>query len=215
MVVPGYTRRVGYYGRFGTGRGPRAQEELKYKDLVLSMAPSATLQSSTNTLRGGLTTDMVQGSGPSQRIGFKIIIKSIQLKLTASYGAGAVSDDTLHFWLIQDTQTNGAYAVATDVFFTGGVAFTGNNLRNMENGSRFRILKHMVFSLQSTAGVAGAFDGAMEQQSCFIKCNIPVAYNDSMGLITGVKTNSIFVVYGSSQGIAGVDGMARLRYSDK
>lgn len=212
-VIPGYTRRVGMYGRFG-GPGRRGQVEQKFFDTILTMVPSGTVASTTNAT-GGINVGIAQGFRAVDRIGSKIIIKSVQMKLACSMGPGVTSGDMCHFYLIQDTQANGAYPVAADVFTQIGAVSAGLHMRNIENGARFKVLKHMTFKLNSDAGVAGAFDGDYQQQDIFIKCNIPVSYSSTTGAITEIKSNNLFVVRGSTGAVAGFDGVCRIRYTDQ
>lgn len=213
-IVPGYTRRVGNYGRFGTGRGRYSQIELKKHDLALTLGPTASAGvASVSPATGNLTCNIPQGmDATGNRIGRKIIVKSIQLKLGFVLAAGATPSDSFFVYLIQDTQCNGALPVAADFFVaTGGM---GVQLRNLDNGRRFKVLKKFVADLQSDAGVAGAYDGAIQHQECYIKCNIPIEYGGTTGVITEVKTNNLFMVYGSPNGISVCSGNARIRFTD-
>lgn len=211
-VIPGYTRRVGMYGRFGTGRGPRAQIELKKHDLALTFAAGGAT-ASTSPATGNLNCNINQGlAGSGNRIGNKIIIKSIQLKLDFTLGFGPAPADIYHLYLIQDSQCNGTLPVAADVFIAAGPM--GTQLRTIENGARFRILKHFVVKLDSTAPGVGGGDGDYIQEECYIKCNIPIVYSSTTGVIAEVRSNNLFMVYGSSGGTATATGNARIRFTD-
>jgi len=200
------------YGRFGTGRRPGAQVEKKFYDTTLAL-PAGGLSASTSQATGQINLTLAQGTGVSARIGQKIIIKSIQIKLTATLAAGAVDTDNVHVWLVQDSQCNGANAASTLVF--DNVGPVGSQLRNIENGARFRILKHFVFQLNADAGVAAAFGGDEQQQDCYIKCNIPIVYNSTAGAIAEIRSNNLFMVWGMTAATATVAGRARIRYTDQ
>lgn len=200
------------YGRFGSGRGQGAQIEKKFYDTALTLAGSGGAASSTNG-NGQLLVGMAQGTTASTRIGQKIVVKSIQIKLGFTLAAGAVDTDIHHVYLVQDTQCNGTQAAIADVFINSGDM--GLEMRTMENGARFKILKHFVVRLNADAGVAAAFGGDYQQEECFIKTNIPVTYNAAAGAIAEIKTNHLFLVYGSSNGTATVAGNARIRYTDR
>jgi len=210
-IVPGYTRRVGNYGRFGTGRGLYAQIEKKSYDTTLALGASAGV-ASVSQATGLLNLTIPNNTQNGGRVGYKIIIKSIQVKLNCVLAAGATDNDLAHCWLIQDTQANGAAPAITDVFVAGPVI--GNQLRNLENGSRFRILKHFTFKMNADAGVAAAFGGDLQQDECFIKCNIPIVYNSTAGAIGEIRSNNLFMIYGSTVGVVTWGGAARLRYTD-
>lgn len=211
-VGPGYTRRVGMYGRFGTGRSNNAQIEKKYYDTTLVLGASAGV-ASVSQATGALNLTIPNNTQVGGRVGSKIVIKSIQLKLNAVLAAGATDTDILHIYLVQDTQANGALPAIADVFTAGPVI--GTQLRNVENSMRFKILKHFVFNLSADAGVAAAFGGDTQQQECYIKCNIPIYYNGTAGAIGEIRSNNLFMIYGSNVAVATSGGAARLRYTDR
>jgi len=147
-VVPGFTRRVGNYGRYGiTGRRGRAPEQ-KYQDVVLTLA--ASTGSASATLATGCITQVGTGTDVNQRIGRKILVKSIQIKGDVSLGAGATPQDVFHIYVVQDTQANGAYATISDVFNTAGT-YIGHAMRNLANSSRFKILAHRFVDMDANA----------------------------------------------------------------
>lgn len=208
-----FSTRVPSYGRFGTGRGPRAQIEKKFYDTALAFGASGGVASTTQAT-GAINLTLGQGTSANTRIGQKIIVKSIQMKIHATLAAGATDNDNFHVFVIQDTQCNGALPAIGDFFDAGG-GIIGTQLRNMANGARFRLLKHFVFVLNADAGVAAAFGGDNQQQECYIKCNIPITYNSTLGAITEIRTNNLFCIYGSTQGVATAQGPCRIRYTDQ
>jgi len=211
--TPGYNRRVGMYGRFGTGRGFGPQVEKKFFDTTLAFAAGSGAWCNSNAT-GALVVGLAQGTAANQRIGGKIIIKSIQIKLKFVLAPGAQDDDNFHVYLIQDTQANGAYPDANGSYFDAGGGAIGTQLRTLMNANRYRLLKHMVVNLNSEAGVATAFSGDDKQDDCFIKCNIPIWFNSNTGAITEIRSNNILIYYGSTASTATVAGVARVRYTD-
>lgn len=208
----GYTRRVGMYGRFGTGRSQNAQIEKKFYDTTITLGVSAGVASTTQAT-GALNLTLPQNTSANGRIGQKIVVKSIQVNLAYTLPAGAIDTDIHHIFLIQDTQANGALPAITDVFVAG--PNLGNQLREMANGARFKMLKHFEVRLNADAGVAAAFGGDLQQEKCFIKCNIPITYNSTAGAIGEIRSNNLFFVYGSIASSTTVTGAARLRYTDR
>jgi len=211
-AIPGYTRTAGMYGRFGVGVSQSGQIEKKFYDSALVLAASAGI-ASVSQATGAICLTLPQGTTASARIGQKIMIKSIQLKMSFFLPAGATASDIYHCYLILDTQTNGAHAGILDVFDAPGVI--GEEMRNIANGDRFKILKHFNIRLDASAGVAAAFSGDSQQDDFYLKCNIPVTYNSTAGAIAEIKANSLFMCYGSVQGIANATGTARIRYTDR
>lgn len=204
----GYTRRSGFYGRFGTGRGRRAQIEKKFWDVSTPFTMDTTPEVVTSL------NLIPQGASQSQRVGYKCVIKSIQWRMVASLPAGANGSDDVWLWIVQDTQTNGALAAASDVW-TGNVA--GTMLRNIMNGDRFKVLAKIKICLDAGAGVAGAFDGDVESVEGFLKVNIPLVFNGATGAITEVKSNGLLLFAGSNvtDDVITVVGNIRLRYTDQ
>lgn len=145
-VASGFTRRIGNYGRYN---GPaRLKPELKYQDVILTLAASTGTTSST--LATGCITQMAGGTDVNQRVGRKITVKSLHVKGDVSLGAGATPQDVFHIWVILDTQANGAYATVSDIFNTAGT-YIGQAMRNLSNSSRFKILAHRTATLDANA----------------------------------------------------------------
>jgi len=204
----GRTRRAGFYGRFGTGRGSRAQIEKKFFDTAYNFTADQTLEN-----RGSAAL-IPQGATQSTRVGYKCIAKSIQWRGVAVLPAGATGNDDVYLYIVQDTQTNGAAAAATDVWTSAAAA---TMLRNIENGDRFKILHKTCISLNANAGVAAAFDGDQKVFEGFLKLNIPLQFNGATGAITEMKTNNITVFCGSvsSDDVISVSMFTRIRYTDQ
>lgn len=94
-----------------------------------------------------------QGTGPQQRVGNKITLKSVYCSGTVLFPgwnnvdigglfAGNIRSQHVHIALVLDKQTNGVRPSVGSIYTRGGVA---NNLmgplRNMANTARFRVLK--------------------------------------------------------------------------
>jgi len=207
MVVPGYTRTGGNYGRYA-GRGA----ELKYFDTVNSW-----LIDQTGEVPGtGQLCLIPQGVTESTRVGRKCVIKSIQGKYTWAFlpAAATAAATTGFLYLVLDKQCNGAAAAVTDVF-------TGVNVssapRNLSNSSRFVILKKWQFKLSSQAGVSGAYNKDCKSFQFYKKCNIPIEYSSTTGAIAEIRSNNIFFISGTdgqSDDTINCDGVTRVRFSD-
>lgn len=204
----GYSRRAGFYGRFGTGRGRSAQIEKKFFDTAIAVTADLTAEAITSL------NVIPQGATQSQRVGYKCVVKSIQWRLRYELPPGATGYDDVYMWVIQDTQTNGAVAAFGDVF-DSTVATTC--LRNIQNGSRFKVLAKEKVSLNSGAGVAAAFEGDIKCTEGFLKVNIPLVFNGATGAVTEMRTNNILMMLGAadSDDVVTVNGNFRLRYTDQ
>jgi len=200
------------YGRFGTGRSQNAQIEKKFWDTALVLGASVGI-ASVSQVTGALNRGLAQGTNANQRIGQRIVIKSIQVKGTVTLPAGGTDTDLWDCWLIQDSQANGAGAAIADFFQAGGNL--RDQLREMANGQRFKVLKHWAIDLNADAGVAAAFGGDIQHFECFLKCNIPIVYNGAAGGIAEIRSNNLLMIYGSSAGVATAAGNARIRFTDR
>jgi len=160
------------------------------------------------------------GTGPSERIGRKITIKSIHLKGEAyMFSSSATSLDEaastiVRIFIVQDTQCNGSSALATDIWTT---AKPSQNQINMENSSRFRVLKKIVLVLKSPFWDAAALkSGAVTMPfEHYMKCDIPLEYSGTTGVVSELRSNHVQVWVSSSENaFTSVIGSSRIRYSD-
>jgi len=204
----GVTRRVGNYGRFNRpkqmGRYQRASKvELKVFDNVALAGTVAAIGGAGGSLLCATVNSMAgngisQGSGVNQRIGNKILIKSLEIKgwivpLTISSGFVTPGSFTT-LSLVLDTQCNGAVPMVLDGTAAGsdlsplfayvdigtGQWLEGDDtfqFRNLSNSGRFRVLKKKNISYKSFGNVDAthlAFQPILIDW--YIKCNIPIEY---------------------------------------
>lgn len=210
-VVPGYTRRVGNYGRYGvSARQAGLLPEKKFFDTTLSFSFDATGEVPAT----GQLALIPQGDTESTRDGRKAVIESIQIRasVVASPTTATTFASTAHLYLVQDTQCNGAAAAATDVFTSTNF---GQAMLNLNNSGRFRILKHWQHTFVPGAGVAAAYNQTRKQIEIFQKCNIPVDWSSTTGAITEIRSNNIFLLAGTandSDDDIALSGQCRLRF---
>lgn len=211
-VVPGFTRRVGYYGRM-SGQGGT---EWKFFDTDFTEGPigiNGTLLSSMNLIP--------QGVNESERNGRKCTIKSIQWRWEIRLGTqNNVSNppvaDTIRMIMYVDRQTNGTAAVPTDILDTDDY----QSFRNLQNMTRFHIIldKLVVLNYQTlTESGMGNFNASeIHKDGILYKtCNIPIEFLGSTGGITELATNNIGILLLSRNGLAGnINSTLRVRFSD-
>lgn len=221
LVVPGYTRTAGFYGRSLQARRrayTAMAEELKWHDFSLNAADIGTT--------GGVLTPfnlIPEGTAENERIGRKCIIKSINLRwtsiLTAAAGAAGAAGRVVRYIVVLDKQCNGAVPVWTDLMQDADY----NSFRNLENQSRFTVFADKTYVLKHGAG-AGWGDGTTNQtywdQSklshiFYKKCNIPIEFSGATGAITEVRSNSLYLFIvddGGSGGATAIAGRGRVRF---
>ncbi len=204
----GYDRTGGFYGRFSG-----ANAERKFFNTAVDDAVVAATMTINNL------TVVPEGNGESARIGRKITIRSIHVKgmckLAAAAGASSTSDQVTCM-LVQDTQTNGAPFVATDLID----ADVFDEFRNLANSRRFKILHKSVFSMNAggaaPSGAALVFSEFQRKLNVNVRCNIPIEYDNtaSDGSIGTVRTNNVYWVTQAESGVSGIAANARIRYTD-
>jgi len=212
MVVPGYTRAGGSYGRYGSAaRRAGLEPEKKFFDTTLAF----TIDDTGEVPATGQLALIPQGDTESTRDGRKAVIESIQIRANLIYqpGASATASANTHMWLVLDTQCNGAAAAWDDVFAGTGVGAPSVML-NLNNSGRFRIIKHWNWVFNPPAGATTAYNQMHKQLEYFKKCNIPIDWNSTTGAITEIKSNNIFLLAGASgaDDLVTVGGRCRLRF---
>lgn len=197
-------------GRFSKARAG----ELKFNDTAMSDATVASVMTFYNP------TVIVQGDTEIQRIGRKVTLKSIAVKGTVTLTAQTSAADAscmVRMKIIQDSQTNGAAFAATDLLETDVI----HSFNNLANSSRFRVLKQKTFQMRNNGMVASgaAFTTGEDVRKidCYLPLNIPIEYDNSVstGAIASVRSNSLWVVFQTSNGeIIALDGNIRIRFTD-
>lgn len=139
---------------------------------------------------GGFTciNGVSNGNGFYNRIGSKITIKSISVKINFVCPVG---QNCARVLLIQDKQVNGVVPALTDILgetINDGSHVTNTFLAgiNTANRKRFKILKEELLPIVSTNGT----------QICkiFLKNNIPVDYIAATALATAINSNAIYLI---------------------
>ncbi len=189
-------------------------QELKFKDTVLidTIVPTGGAITASPCL-------IAQGTGEEQRIGRKIIIRSIsarfQLQLpSASDQADVNGGDTIRIIIYIDHQANGAVAAVLDILESA----TYDSYRNLSQKGRFQILKDKWVTFNRLVAVADGTNTSttptiVKQIKFYRKVDIPIEYNNTTGSIDEITSNNIGFLYITSFGLAGVvNQCTRIRY---
>nr|DAV45128.1 MAG TPA: capsid protein [Cressdnaviricota sp.] len=199
---------VGGYGRY-TGR----PGELKFFDTALSFNVDGTAEIPAT----GQLCLLGRGDDPGNYVGRQFTLKSIAIRGSAGMvpAASVTASSTAFFYLVLDKQANGAAAGVTDVFDGTNLATAFHNL---DNASRFTILKKWKHTYNPSAGVSGAYNNNQWHFEVYKKCNILFQMDGAIGGdITHLKTSNVFLIAGTdgaSDDIIQVSGQARLRFTD-
>ncbi len=216
----GKRRKNGYVSSYAKSKAKskvyQSSGEKKFFDTDVADA-TITAAMTINNL-----TIIPEGNGESDRVGRKITVTDIYWKyIIRLVGATAVinTSDIVKLMLVQDTQTNGAQFVAANLLDTD----TWESFRNLSNGKRFNVLfsENVPVAAHSGSGRGTtdtlAFGEDRKYSVGSRKCNIPIEYDNSAtsGVITSVRSNNLYWVTQSLDGITVGVGTVRLRYTDR
>lgn len=205
----GYTRVSGYYGRYAPVNP--LSRELKFFDTT----KVATTAAAAGTIHNSSLCLVPQGVTESTRVGRKLTIKSIHVRLVCNLAnSSSQPDDGVRVILFLDTQCNGASATVGDILESANYL----SWNNLANKNRFRTLHDEFIDITSTAGAytgaAANFASKAYTKEIHKNVNIPVQFDSTTGAITEIKSNNIGLLTISDQGGITVRSYVRIRFSD-
>lgn len=178
------------YGRPGL-------QEVKSMDVVVAsgnmVAVGAVAANEPNIGFTGLTEiNMVQqGALVSQRIGNKIVLKSIQCNMLFGMAPAAANAATFRCCLVYDRQTNGAFPALVDVLAdtttAGAVAVTNFSGINIANKSRFQMIRDEFISLDPGYG-------SQKEVTWYCKGRWDCEYGTNAGNVGDFKTGAVYFI---------------------
>lgn len=161
------------------------------------------------------------GAGESQRIGRNVKILSWHIKGTLIHTAGAGAtlkpSTVVRLIFLLDKQTNGAQFNSEDVI--EDATNVEHGFRNLENSSRFRILKDTQFTLNNaTSAGDGAVNDSGETSRTF-KYNfrfrgLKSHYKSSTPSVADITTNSLHIMAFASAAGDTLQYESRVRYTE-
>jgi len=181
--------------------------EYKYMDTTLS--PGSTRCDTTGDVI--LVNGCARGDDVGDRIGRKIVMKSLEMRLYAYVTAGTGVDQTNRVMVVYDKQPNGAAPAITDVL----VSISTTALKNANNDHRFNVLYDQTYYLNGS----GESDSAKIWKN-YRRLNFPVQFNSGdAGTIADIQTGSLyFLVMGSeARGVTAsqINGRVRVKFVDQ
>lgn len=185
-----------------------------------------------------------QGSGPSDRIGRRIVCHSIEVEYeltcaefstTAGSTAAAKAnydqeafDDYVHIAVVKDTQCNGTQNTIVNVWDTTSLS-NQSEVRNMNNTLQYSVLQHkkIKMTLDTPVIVAASttdqFVGRpawVKRGRMFWRCAELVNYSASTGAIGDVGDNNVGIMAWAERRVTGtntpikIQGTVRVRFTD-
>jgi len=199
----GYVRTSSAYRR-GAGTG-----ETKYFDTGNTDTGDATAGNIN------LLCTVPQDATETGRVGRKINVKTINIRAyftLDSQGTNPPTGAIVRWMIVLDKQTNGATFAMSDLLSQ----VVPNGFRNLDNVDRFVVLKDKSITLNCMTmnGTTSSAINYSRQVRFTKKCNIPIEYSGTTGVIGQVRSNNIYFVYISSDIASNAIWKGRIRYTD-
>lgn len=200
-----------------TSRGyiPRnwTKAEWKYLDVTINQDINTT---ATYTLLNGLAP----GTAANQRVGQKVTIRSLELRLKLTTTAATGVNQVCRYLLLLDRQANGAAPAAVTDFLVGQSTTAP---RQLANRKRFKLIRDNTFPMGGVLNGAGtgSAEPSDRYEKDYVKFKRPliVEYNAGVaGTIADIASNSLFFVTFGTEVAGNTDvgctGYIRIRYTD-
>lgn len=173
----------------------QTRPELKYVDVI---ATDATIPNGTANVDIVLLNGIAQGTDNTQRIGNKILVKSIDLNLQIFGGdspTGNPSDCMVKWWIIVDSGTDGSLPAPNNIWELGGGTYMTAHL-NLDNSERFKTLATGVVNLAGPSGIPSN-PGFPSQQyvTRHISLNDAIRYGSTGATIANINSGSYLLCY--------------------
>jgi len=188
---------------YAVGRSQLARGEVKFFDVaptIPSVAGPYGFQTITAPPTGaepvtpfaGITeiNCVPQGATSYNRIGTKILMKSIMFNATIFLGGSVPTHGVYRYMIVYDHQPNGAFPGIADLISQNiSTAPTMFSSINMSNRSRFIVLRDRVGNLDVDGG-----NGAIVHVKEFIKTKLETQYRTNTGTIGDITTGAVYFI---------------------
>lgn len=128
-------------------RIPQKTEEKKNIDVLNTINVVAATTTSSLFLLNGVD----DGALPTNRIGRRITMTSLEIRWNGSFAATTAGSSPLRLVVVYDRQTNGVAPLAIDVFQADIIS----SMMNLSNGRRFKVIVDELVENVSSAGPSG------------------------------------------------------------
>lgn len=174
--------------------------EKKNIDVSSTLVPAGVNQWSAVTLINGLQ----QGTGNSNRIGRKVMMKSLYLRIQNTASSAVLGNTRV--LVVYDKQTNGATPAITDILVTNGP----NAPNNLSNADRFITLADFL---------TPPCQNSTQTMMCaeYRKISLDAMFNNaSTGNVTDFTSGGVFIMAIPSSGLVAdtTNFYSRIRYTD-
>lgn len=173
--------------------------EVKFKDFNVLAAPATA---NWTIINSSSIFGINQGTGPSERIGRKIKVVGIVLRISVNTDIAASLFSPYTMDVLWDNQCNGALPAITDIYVGAG----GINLPNPLVDERFQFIQRIKQNNPNTAVT-------IVDRS--IKCNKTIDYKDTINAVTDLTGSNLIITFTSpSDATPALSGIVRILYTD-
>lgn len=158
---------------------------------------------------------VAQGNGPNDRIGTRVTVRTIELRISTLQQTGTTTPGFVRFILLIDHQANGQVAASNTILQAAGFM----SPRNLGQRKRFKILRDKTFAIHETSTGPNAFFSHW-----YIKLKKPLNVEYNGGITaepSSIASNSILLLSIGSWTGAGAATQcsvslvqSRIRYTD-
>lgn len=239
--------RRGFYGRRGYYKKGYNQQlkEIKYQTVRTSLEIDATgflggVSPATGILLNGTTV----GADVKQRVGRRITMKSVQLRMTltsTNFPINEYYSTSARVMLIYDRNPNGVVGpptfndyldIAMNTTSPTGVPHYINAGKNLDNKDRFIFLLDKVYTVQQNYGMVPVLPPITPADSNHLTMpqvnkqfyinlkNLNVGYNGTGGTLSNISEGALYLVAFTNKSSAGfsdnihIECGTRVRYTD-
>ncbi len=186
-------------------------QELKFVDTALAGAPVAIAGTWINEM-----TQVLEGLGQNQRIGKKIMVKKIMLRvdlhLSSTTAAGS-SSDNIRILLVLVKSAPGQQVVAGDLLTNPSLINSFNNLQN--TGAYVTLMdKYISFSAPSAGGSTATWGEQAKHFEWFKDMNLNIQYDTAAADLSSHSVISIQMFALTLSARIHLAGICRVRYTD-
>lgn len=154
-----------------------------------------------------------QGTTDVTRIGTKINVKKIQIKLQIATDNNIVVDDSVRICVYLDKQANGAACTGTDIYLQDNI----RSWRNISNAKRFKVLCDDTIDIPINAVLVSPTTVVTRliTWNKYLKVDEVIEIDNADGTITGMRSYNYGIMAVSNQATLNFTGTVRIRYFDQ
>lgn len=159
-----------------------------------------------------LLNGVAAGTANNQRIGRKVLIKSLELRI--QFRQSSATTQAVRMAIVYDKQSNQAAPSIGDIFNVAATNLDPYAAKNLDNVERFIILKDELIGF---GGSALLNDPSTWTQKMFLPLTLPVRFDSANGAIADITTGSLWLVFFDSNTVGASTACSyysRIKFTD-